>query len=59
MTNQLDGTTPRTPDAIVAAARADKELMRQLEDSLAAEARGEKPVPFHQILEEERRRPRA
>ena len=41
---------------VLARVEANQDLMDQVEDSLAAIARGERGVPLRQILEEERAR---
>jgi len=47
---------PRSPEKMVASALQNKELMRQLDESLEAERRGEKDTPFREIQEENRQR---
>jgi hypothetical protein len=47
---------PRDPDAVVAAALADEELMRQVRESLAAWRRGERGVPLKELQANERAR---
>lgn len=43
---------PRRADDVVASARRNEGLMRQLDESLEEERTGARPVPFRQIQEE-------
>jgi len=56
-TLQPNGTTRgkigRRPEDVVASVLANKEFMRQLEESLEEERQGIPAIPFRQILEEE------
>jgi hypothetical protein len=45
-----------SPDEIRAEARADEALMRQLQESLEEERRGDPAIPFTQVVEEAKRR---
>jgi hypothetical protein len=45
----MKATPPRSPEDVVAAARNDKELMRQLEESLEAEQRGDFGTPLKEL----------